>query len=150
MRASCGAWSKNRRRLPFLRGALIEKRGEATPAAGLTYADLLRRGIGIHELCAAYGILADLPEDILLRCETEIRYEGYLKRGRAEAEHAKRMEACPLPADLDYAAISGLRLEAREKLARVRPLDLGQAGRISGVSPADIAVLMVYLQSRTH
>ena len=129
-------------------GALIEKRGEAPPAAGLTYADLLRRGIDIHEICTAYGILSGLPEDILLRCETEIRYEGYLKRGRAEAEHVKRMGACPLPEDIDYAAISGLRLEAREKLARIRPLDLGQAGRISGVSPADIAVLMIYLETK--
>ena len=77
-----------------------------------------------------------------------MRYAGYLKRSRDEAERLKKMEQSPLPADIDYAAIAGLRLEAREKLARVRPLNLGQAERISGVSPADIAVLMVYLSMK--
>ena len=74
-----------------------------------------------------------------------MRYEGYLKTSEREREKAKRMEEKPLPPDLDYEHIDGLRLEAREKLARIRPLNLGQAERISGVNPADIAVLMVYL-----
>ena len=69
-------------------------------------------------------------------------------RDISSAARAKKMEQSPLPGDLDYARISGLRLEAREKLARIRPLNLGQAERISGVSPADIAVLMVYLSTK--
>ena len=110
--------------------------------------DLLRRGISLSELVDCFGILSDIPADVKLSCETEIRYAGYLKRSRDEAERAKKMEQSPLPADIDYFAISGLRLEAREKLDRVRPLNLGQAERISGVSPADISVLMVYLSMK--
>ena len=75
-----------------------------------------------------------------------MKYEGYIQRQAQEVEELRRMEGRKLPPDLDYAAIQGLRLEAREKLAAVRPLDLGQASRISGVSPADVAALMIYLE----
>ena len=122
--------------------------GQPPLSAGVTYADLLRRGIPLFVLRETFGILQDVPADVLLSCETQVRYEGYLKRSRDEAERAKKMEQSPLPPDLDYSAIAGLRLEAREKLARIRPLNLGQAERISGVSPADIAVLMVYLSGK--
>ena len=128
--------------------ALVQRHGQPPLSAGVTYADLLRRGIPLAELCGEFGILEDVPADVKLSCETEIRYAGYLKRSRDEAARAKKMEQSPLPGDLDYARISGLRLEAREKLARIRPLNLGQAERISGVSPADIAVLMVYLSTK--
>lgn len=74
-----------------------------------------------------------------------MKYEGYIRRQQKQVEDFRRMERHRLPPNLDYAAISGLRLEAREKLSAVRPLDIGQASRISGVSPADIAVLMIYL-----
>ncbi len=125
--------------------ALVQAHGQPPLAAGVTYADLLRRGIPLNELCETFGILQHVPADVKLSCETEVRYAGYLKRSRDEAERAKKLELSPLPADIDYSAIAGLRLEAREKLSRIRPLNLGQAQRISGVSPADIAVLMVYL-----
>ena len=125
--------------------ALVQAHGQPPLAAGVTYADLLRRGIPLNELCKTFGILQHVPADVKLSCETEVRYAGYLKRSRDEAERAKKLELSPLPADIDYSAIAGLRLEAREKLSRIRPLNLGQAQRISGVSPADIAVLMVYL-----
>ena len=128
--------------------ALVQSFGQPPLSAGVTYADLLRRGIPLSVLRETFGILQDVPADVLLSCETQVRYEGYLKRSRDEAERAKKMEQSPLPPDLDYAAIAGLRLEAREKLARIRPLNLGQAERISGVSPADIAVLMVYLSGK--
>ncbi len=124
---------------------LVRERGEAALLSGVTYADLIRRGIPAAEIVRAFGILGDVPQDVLGSCETEIRYEGYLKRSAETIEKAKRMESTPLPPDLDYAKLEGLRLEAREKLARVRPLSLGQAERISGVSPADVAVLMIYL-----
>jgi tRNA uridine 5-carboxymethylaminomethyl modification enzyme len=77
--------------------------------------------------------------------EITVKYEGYLKQGYEQIEKAKRLEEKLLPADIDYLSIEGLRLEAREKLNQIRPLNLGQASRISGVNPADISVLMVYL-----
>ena len=128
--------------------ALVQEHGQPPLSAGVTYADLIRRSIPLQNICDVFGILQDVPADVKLSCETEVRYAGYLKRSRDEAERLKKMEQSPLPADIDYAAIAGLRLEAREKLARVRPLNLGQAERISGVSPADIAVLMVYLSMK--
>ena len=128
--------------------ALVQRHGYPPLSAGVTFADLIRRGISVFELKEAFGAFADVPEDVLMGCETEIRYEGYLKRSMEETARAKKLEESPLPADIDYTAISGLRLEAREKLARIRPVNFGQAGRISGVSPADIAVLMIYLSMR--
>ena len=128
--------------------ALVQKHGQPPLSAGVTYADLIRRGISLAELMKTFGILKDLPADVRLSCETDIRYEGYLRRSEEQMQKAKKMEDSPLPPDLDYGAIAGLRLEAREKLSRVRPLNLGQAERISGVSPADISVLMVYLSMK--
>ena len=78
--------------------------------------------------------------------EIQIKYAGYLTRQEKQVEEFKKEEARLLPDDLDYAAIPGLRLEAREKLTAIRPVSIGQAGRISGVSPADIAVLLIYLE----
>ncbi|MBQ8915009.1 MAG: tRNA uridine-5-carboxymethylaminomethyl(34) synthesis enzyme MnmG, partial [Clostridia bacterium] len=77
--------------------------------------------------------------------ETEIKYEGYIKRQLTEAEKQKKIESKLLPADIDYSKIKGLRLEAAQKLADIRPASLGQAARISGVNPADISVLVIYL-----
>ena len=79
-------------------------------------------------------------------CETDARYEGYLSKAIDQIEKAKRLEDRLLPKDIDYLSIEGLRIEARQKLDKIRPLSLGQASRISGVNPADIAVLMVYLR----
>ena len=129
--------------------ALLEAHGEHF-TNGVTYADLLRRNIPIAEIRQTFGLFEGVPNDILLSAETEVRYEGYLKTSEREREKAKKMEEKPLPPDIDYANIDGLRLEAREKLARIRPLNLGQAERISGVNPADIAVLMVYLTLEEH
>ena len=88
----------------------------------------------------------DLPPDVQEQVEISVKYEGYIQRQQKQVETLRKMESHKLPPDLDYASIEGLRLEAREKLNAVRPLDLGQASRISGVSPADVAVLMVYLE----
>ncbi len=76
-----------------------------------------------------------------------MRYEGYIKKNEQQIEKAKKLEKKPLPEDIDYDKIQGLRLEARERLKRVRPLTLGQAGRIYGVNPADVTVLIVWLAS---
>ena len=80
--------------------------------------------------------------------EIELKYEGYLKRQLADIEEARRLEKKKLPRDVDYSQIKGLRLEAGEKLNKVRPENIGQAGRISGVSPADISVLLIWLASK--
>ena len=87
----------------------------------------------------------ELPSDVLESAEISVKYGGYVKQAEEQIARAKKLEEKSLPANVDYSSIEGLRLEAREKLNRVRPLNLGQAGRISGVNPADIAVLMVYL-----
>lgn len=115
---------------------------------GITYADFIRRGAPLSTITEFFGILKDLPKDIVKTAESTIKYEGYLKKNSAQIERAKKLEEKKLPPDINYSEILGLRLEAREKLQRVRPLTLGQAGRISGVNPADITVLMVYLATK--
>jgi len=79
--------------------------------------------------------------------EIEVKYEGYIRRQLAQIEKIKKLEGTAIPGDLDYSRLHGLSSEGREKLSRFRPLSLGQAARISGVSQADISILMVYLQS---
>ena len=93
-----------------------------------------------------FDLFKDYPYDILERVETDAKYEGYLKKGLEQIEKAKKLDEKKIPKDIDYYSISGLRLEAQEKLAQIMPENLGQASRISGVNPADIAVLMVYLR----
>ena len=127
---------------------LVTKYGAPAPAGGLSYADMLRRGIPAEEIEREFGILSGEKRADVETAVIDIRYEGYLKRGLEQIEKAKKLEDKKLPPDLDYEQISGLRLEARQKLNKIRPENLGQAGRISGVSPADIAVLMVYISSR--
>lgn len=87
-----------------------------------------------------------LPEDVIEQVEIEIKYEGYIERQLKQVEHYKKMEKKKIPADIDYNDIGSLRLEARQKLIAYRPISVGQASRISGVSPADISVLLVYLE----
>ena len=102
--------------------------------AGLSYADLIRRGCSLKDVCEAFGILKDFPEDIIKSAETTVKYDGYLKKTAQQIEKAKKLESKTIPADLNYDEIKGLRLEAREQLKRVRPLTLGQAGRIYGAA----------------
>ena len=87
----------------------------------------------------------DLPMGVIRTVETDVKYAGYIKRELAEVERQKKLEDKYLPEDLDYTQIKGLRLEAGQKLAKFRPATVGQASRISGVSPADISVLLLYL-----
>ena len=127
--------------------AFLTERGTSDAPDGCSLIALLRRP-QIH-----YGELApfdpdrpDLPADVAEQVEISVKYEGYIQRQRKQVEDLRKMERHKLPPDLDYQMIQGLRLEAREKLNAVRPLNLGQAARISGVSPADIAALMIYLE----
>ena len=108
---------------------------------------MIKRSIPLEDIVAHFDLFKDYPKNIRETAEISVKYEGYLKQGLELIERAKRMEEKALPATLDYLSIEGLRLEAREKLDRIRPLNLGQASRISGVNPADISVLMVYLST---
>ncbi len=107
-----------------------------------TYADLIRRGETVTEY------FSDYPAEIFKSAETTVKYEGYIKKNTQQIERAKKLEEKTIPPDIDYDEIKGLRLEAREQLKRVRPLTLGQAGRIYGVNPADVTVLIVWLATR--
>ena len=124
----------------ILRGQRLEEAQKP-----LSPAELIKRGVPLESICAAADILKDADDSVKESAEIEIKYEGYLKKGREQIERARKMESKLLPDGIDYSSIDGLRLEAREKLSRVRPRSLGQAGRISGVNPADISVLMIYL-----
>lgn len=126
----------------------MQKYGICGGVAGLTYADLIRRGAKITDVCTHFGILETIPHDIVKTAEATVKYEGYLSKSAAQIERAKKLEQKKLPPDIDYSKIAGLRLEAREKLERIRPVTLGQAGRISGVNPADVTVLMVWLATK--
>jgi tRNA uridine 5-carboxymethylaminomethyl modification enzyme len=97
-----------------------------------------------------YQVFTEYSKDVLETAEITVKYEGYLKQGFDLIEKAKRLEEKLLPDDVNYTQIKGLRLEAQEKLNRIRPFNLGQAGRISGVNPADVSVLMVWLATRNE
>ena len=126
--------------------ALLAQRGTSPVADGCRLIDLLRRPqIGYDDLRPFDPEAPALPRDIAEQVEIAVKYEGYIQRQQKQVEEFERLERRLLPEDLDYAHIQGLRLEAREKLSAVRPRSLGQAGRISGVSPADMAALMIYL-----
>ena len=125
----------------------LESRGTAPVHDGASLLALLRRPqVRYGDLRRFDPDMPDLPPEAAEQVEISVKYEGYIQRQAQEVEELRRMEGRKLPPALDYAAIQGLRLEAREKLAAVRPLDLGQASRISGVSPADVAALMIYLE----
>ncbi|MBQ2769518.1 MAG: tRNA uridine-5-carboxymethylaminomethyl(34) synthesis enzyme MnmG [Clostridia bacterium] len=126
----------------------LKEYGYGEPSGSVSYADLLKRSIPLKAIMERFGVFYEYPKNVLETAEITVKYEGYLKQGWELIEKAKRLEDKLLPADIDYNEIKGLRLEAQEKLNRVRPFNLGQAGRISGVNPADISVLMVYLATR--
>ena len=127
--------------------AMLERKGTATVANSARLADLLRRPqVSYADIAPFDPERPELSHAVTDEVEIQIKYAGYLTRQEKQVEEFKKEEARLLPDDLDYAAIPGLRLEAREKLAAIRPVSIGQAGRISGVSPADIAVLLIYLE----
>ncbi len=111
----------------------------------LSAGELLKRGISYGQLVEA-GAAQPLNEADALTLETDIKYEGYIKKQQAQIDEAARLEMRVLTEDIDYLSIKGLRLEGAQKLSKIRPRSLGQAARISGVSPADIAVLIVWLE----
>ncbi len=125
---------------------LLTSLGSSPLATASTLADLIRRPELSYEVLESIDPeRKPLPEDVIEQININLKYEGYIERQQRQIEQFKKMENKRLPEDMDYNAISGLRLEARQKLQKFRPLSIGQASRISGVNPADISVLMVYL-----
>ena len=132
---------------PKLVNDLLVSRGESAIEHGITIRELFRRSnIRYTDVLEIFEEFRGFRQDALVEAETEMKYEGYLVKQLAQIKETNKLENKKLPEDIDYINLSGLRVEAREKLEQIRPLNLGQASRISGVSPADINVLIVYLQ----
>ena len=130
--------------------ALLQSRGTAGAASGVSLGELIRRPqLSYADLAAFDPARPELPRAVVESVEINLKYAGYIRRQLRQVEEFSRMESRALPVDLDYDAIVGLRIEAREKLKAIRPENLGRAGRISGVSPADLAVLMIWLEKHT-
>ena len=128
--------------------ALLAEKGTAAVDSGCRLLDLLRRPqLTYDDLTPFDKDRPDLPADVREQVEITVKYEGYIQRQQRQVAEFEKLERRKLPPDIDYDHIQGLRLEAREKLSALRPLNVGQAGRISGVSPADVAALMIWLQT---
>lgn len=128
---------------------LLESLGSTPPPSGISLAELLRRPeIHYADLRAVDASRKELPASVTFVVEVNIKYEGYIRLEKDRIDKFKALEHRSLPQDILYEEITGLRLEARQKLARHKPVSIGQASRISGVSPADIAVLLVYVDAR--
>ena len=130
--------------------ALLAQKETALVTNSARLADLLRRPqISYEDIAPFDPNRPDLPESVTEEVQIQIKYAGYLARQEKQVQEFKKEEQRRLPENLDYNAIAGLRLEARQKLSEIRPMSIGQAGRISGVSPADIAVLLIYLEQQS-
>lgn len=130
-----------------LQKVLVE-RGTTPMKTGCKMIELIRRPqIGYDDLAFVDTQRPDLPFEVFEQVEISVKYEGYIKKQEAQIKEMRRIEEKKIPADIDYSQLKGLRLEAIEKLAKVRPSNLGQAGRISGVNPADVAALNIILET---
>ena len=128
---------------------LLESCGSTPLVSGASLADLIRRPELSYEILASVDKMRpELKYDVAEQVNINIKYEGYIKRQKKQVEQFKKLEKKRIPADINYEEVQSLRLEAKQKLSQIRPASIGQASRISGVSPADISVLLVYLESR--
>ena len=128
---------------------IVVSRETAPLATGIREYTLLKRPQLDYSIIKRFDENApDLPNDIVEQIEVEIKYEGYIQKQLKQVEQVKKLESKALPSDFDYKEITGLRLEAQEKLNKIKPLNIGQASRISGVSPADISVLLIWLATK--
>lgn len=127
---------------------MMDENGETVPQHGLTVGELLRRAnIDTHIVRKYLGFFENIDDNALEQIDIQCKYQGYIEKQYKAIEQAQKMENKLLPDNIDYTTIDGLRLEARQKLQAIRPKNLGQATRISGVSPADIQILIVYLST---
>lgn len=128
-------------------GEILKERGSTPLKSGVNMAELIRRPeITYDSLQPVDQNRPELPFEVREQVEIRIKYEGYIRRQLSEVEEMRHMERRTIPEDIDYSLVTGLRIEARQKLSKIRPQNLGQASRISGVSPADVGVLMCYLR----
>jgi len=128
---------------------LLESYGSTPLISGASLADLIRRPELSYEILAPVDKKRpELKYDVVEQVNINIKYDGYIKRQKKQVEQFKKLEKKRIPADINYEEVQSLRLEAKQKLSQIRPASIGQASRISGVSPADISVLLVYLESR--
>lgn len=126
---------------------ILEANNTAPATTGIRLCDLIKRPqLDYEKLTEIDKTRPDIPNDVLLSAQTEIKYDGYIKRQNSAIKELKRLENKSLPEDIDYNSILGLRLEAREKLSKIKPKNIGQASRVSGVSPADVSVLLIWLE----
>ena len=127
--------------------SFLERNNSSKISTGIKLSELLRRPEMNYELLSEIDkTRPELRRDVWEEAEIQIKYEGYIKKQIAQADQFKKLEKKLIPTDIDYSKISGLRLEARQKLDLIKPVSIGQASRISGVSPADISVLLIYLE----
>lgn len=128
---------------------LLEERGTATVSTGIRLSDLIKRPQISYDDLAPFDVnRPELPYEVREQVGLKIEYEGYIARQLLDVEHIRKLESKLLPTDFDYKTITGLSLEATEKLNRIQPANIGQASRISGVSPADVSVLIIWLSSQ--
>jgi tRNA uridine 5-carboxymethylaminomethyl modification enzyme len=126
---------------------LLESVNQTLPKSGESLADLIKRPDVTYDLLAPVDKKRKpLPRNVTFACETNIKYEGYLSLEKEKIEKFKNLEKIRIPEDIDYSLIKGLRIEATQKLSKMKPESVGRASRISGVSPADCEVLLVYLE----
>lgn len=129
----------------------LEAAGTAPIRSGVTAAELLRRPQVDYELIAPFDAdRPQLPQEVTEQVQTQLKYEGYIRRQEAQIAEMRRLEVQQIPSGIRYQEVTGLRLEAAEKLALIRPENVGQASRISGVTPADLSVLLIYLKTQTE
>ena len=126
---------------------MLEEKGSTLLKSGTTIAELIRRPeLNYEDLAPIDKERPELPWDVKQQVEINLKYEGYIKRQQKQVEQFHKLESKKIPSDIDYEDIKSLRLEAIQKLSDIRPKSVGQAARISGVSPSDISVLTVYLE----
>lgn len=134
---------------PLVANPILEKYGSTAVKSGVKLAELIKRPeLDYEKLADADPDRPDLPYAVAEEAEIKLKYDGYIRRQISQAEQARKMESRLIPENIDYNEIYGLRIEARQKLEKISPKSLGQASRISGVSPADVSVLIIWLESK--
>lgn len=129
----------------------LKQNGENETTISISYTNLIKRNnITLQKICDYFNVFKNYSKTVIEEVNTEIKYEGYIKKQAEQIEQNKRQEDLKLDTDFDYSLIKGLRLEAIQKLNEIKPLNIGQASRISGISPADINVLIVYLKTQNR
>jgi tRNA uridine 5-carboxymethylaminomethyl modification enzyme len=139
----------NKRYNPKEINSFLQSHNENSVSNGISVRELIKRNnVDIFDVKNELNLFEGISDEVLKYVNVEVKYEGYINRENETIEKTKKVETIELPKDLDYAQLSGLRLEARQKLNTIKPLTLGQAKRIDGVSPADINVIMIYLKMK--